>query len=350
MPHDTQIAPPAPRVTSDSPVLVEVTRGTIVECCHHGRAVIADARGRVAGYWGDFERPVYPRSAIKPLQALAIVESGAADAMAISDEELALSCASHLGEPVHTEAVERWLDRIGLSAGDLECGPHAPADAKAAEDLARRGVTPTAVHNNCSGKHAGMLATACHKGDPIKGYTDFTHPVQQRILGIVELMTGQDLGHAPRARDGCSVPTIAVSLGGLAVAMARMADPADLADRRIEAVLRVRRAWGGHPYMVGGRTRFDTALISGTNGRVLSKTGAEGVYCACLPELGLGIALKIDDGAGRASQVAMTALLRHVGALDGVGAEQVAAWTAPTLTNHRGFEIGEVRPAEGFPA
>ncbi|HET8728323.1 MAG TPA: asparaginase, partial [Alphaproteobacteria bacterium] len=244
-----------------APITVEVTRGGMVESRHRALAVIADPEGRVLNRWGDHERRIYPRSAVKALQALPLVESGAADAFGLDEEELALACASHNGETVHTEKVAAWLARIGLSPDDLECGAHAPYDAETARALTRRDKAPSPLHNNCSGKHAGFLAVARHKGERTKGYIDFTHPVQQRILGVLEQMTGQDLSHAPRGIDGCSIPTIGVPLGALAMAMARLADPSGLPDRRAEAATRLRAAWGGKPYMVAGRNRFDTLAM-----------------------------------------------------------------------------------------
>ncbi len=333
----------------DDPVLVEVTRGPLAESRHRGVAAIVDASGKVLSHWGDFERPVYPRSAIKALQAIAMVESGAADAFAVTDEELALACASHGGEQAHTGRVGAWLARIGCTVDDLECGAHAPSYAPAAEAMVRAGQQPSPLHNNCSGKHTGFLATARHLGEPTKDYRLFSHPVQQRILGILEQMTGQELGDAPRGLDGCSIPTIAIPVGALAMAMARLADPKDLPERRIDAVLRIRKAWGGCPFFVAGTGRFDTAVMEATAGRVLVKTGAEGVYCACLPEFGLGMALKVDDGAGRASEVAMAALLDHVGALDDRARKALAAQIRPPVRSRRGFEAGEIRPADGFP-
>ena len=333
----------------DDPVLVEVTRGPVTESRHRGVAAIVESSGKVLSHWGDFERPVYPRSAIKALQAIALVESGAAEAFDISDEELALACASHGGEPAHTERVAAWLSRIGCTVDDLECGPQVPSYAPAAEAIVRAGLQPTPLHNNCSGKHTGFLATARHLGEPTRDYRLFSHPVQQRILGILEQMTGQELGDAPRGLDGCSIPTIAVPVGALAMAMARMADPKDLPERRIDAVLRIRKAWGQHPFFVAGTDRFDTALMEATGGKVLVKTGAEGVYCACLPEFGLGIALKIDDGAGRAAEVAIAALLDHVGALDDTVRKALADKIRPMVKSRRGLEAGEIRPAAGFP-
>ena len=349
MADTADLTPSSTSTGADDPVLVEVTRGPIAESRHRGIAAVVDASGKVLSHWGDFERPVYPRSAIKSLQAIALMESGAAEAFDLTDEELALACASHGGERGHTERVAGWLERIGCTIDDLECGAHAPSYAPATEALARAGEEPTPLHNNCSGKHAGFLTTARHLGEPTKGYRLYSHPVQQRILGILEQMTGQDLGDAPWGLDGCSIPTIAIPVGALAMAMARMANPKDLPERRIDAVLRIRKAWGGNPFFVAGTGRFDTVVMEATGGRVLVKTGAEGVYCACLPEFGLGIALKVDDGAGRASEVAMAALLDHVGALDDMARDTLADRMRPPVKSRRGFDAGEIRPAAGFP-
>ena len=343
------IAAPTTSDRDRDPVLVEVTRGPLAESRHRGVAAIVDASGKVLSHWGDFERPVYPRSAIKSLQAIALVESGAADAFDVSDQELALACASHGGEPAHTGRVAAWLERIGCTVDDLECGVHAPSHGPAAEALVRAGEAASPLHNNCSGKHAGFLTTARHLGEPTEDYRLYGHPVQQRILGILEQMTGQDLGAAPWGLDGCSIPTVAVPVGALAMAMARLADPKDLPERRIDAALRIRRAWGGQPFFVAGTGRFDTAVIEATGGRALVKTGAEGVYCACLPDFAMGIALKVDDGAGRAAEVAMAALLDHVGALDDAARQALADRMRPPVQSRRGLEAGEIRPAAGFP-
>lgn len=321
----------------------------MVESRHTGVAVIADARGRVHDHWGDVERRVYPRSAIKSIQALAIVETGAAEAFDVTDEELALACASHSGEPGHIERVQAWLTRIGCTVEDLECGSHRPYAPDAADDLVRSGAPPTALLNNCSGKHTGFLTHARHRGEPVAGYRHFHHPAQQRVLGILETMMVQDLRGAPRAIDGCSIPTYGVSVGALAVAMARMADPdGHVPDRRVAAINRVRTAWGAHPWLVAGTGRFDTNVMQAMNGRAMVKGGAEAVCCACIPEQGIGIALKIDDGGKRASEVAMAALLVHVGALD-PSTPEAANLLAPSLTNWNGLDVGQVRTAPGFP-
>jgi L-asparaginase II len=356
MPHDHPHPHPNDHVTDaraalrgdGAPLLVEVWRGPMVESRHRGHALIAGPDGKVLAYWGTFDQPIYPRSAIKPIQAIPLIETGAADAFELTDEEIALACASHSAEPVHIELVIAWLTRIGCTEADLECGAHPPRDAETATALACSNRAPAPVHNNCSGKHAGFLTTARHKGEPLRGYTAFSHPVQQRLLGVLEQMSAQDLTDAPRAPDGCSIPTIGVSLGGLAVAMARMADPVDLPDRRADAVMRIRRAWGGQPHLIAGRGRFDTAIIKATGGRALVKTGAEGVYCGCLPDLGLGIALKIEDGAGCAAEVAMAAVLRHAGVLDDALYESLARFTHPTVRTWRGQKAGEIRAAGGL--
>jgi L-asparaginase II len=335
--------------TGAAPILVEVTRGGMVESRHRGIAAILDAEGRVLAHWGDFERPIYPRSAVKALQAVPLVETGAFDAFSLSDAELALACASHNGEAIHTRTVAAWLSRIGCTPDDLECGTHPPYDDATAHALVRAGEKPTTLHNNCSGKHTGMLTTARHKGEPTRGYIRYDHPVQQRILGVMEQMTGQDLSHAPWGIDGCGIPTIGIPLGAVAMAMARIADPTSLPDRRAEAVARIRHAWVAHPEIIGGTTSFDTKMIRAAEGKALVKIGAEGVMCAVLPEQGLGIAVKIEDGAARAAGVAMAALLRRCDVLDAARWAGLSDLTEPALLNRVGREVGTIRPAAGWP-
>ncbi|MBP2299995.1 asparaginase [Azospirillum picis] len=334
---------------ADSPITVEVTRGTMVESIHRARACIVDAAGHVLARWGDIEAPVYARSAIKSLQAIPLVETGALDAFALGDEELALACSSHNGEARHTGLARAWAERVGLSVGDYECGAQVPYDPETAADLLRRGEAPTAFHNNCSGKHTGFLTTAMHKGERLKGYVRYGHPVQQRILGVLEQMTGQDLSGAPWGIDGCSIPTIGIPLGAIAYAMARIADPIDLPDARAEAVTRIARAWGGHPFLIAGTGTFDTAVMEAAEGAVLVKGGAEGVGCAVIPDQGIGIALKIEDGAARAREVAMAALIRATGALSDAQWARVPDLLTVPLLNRAGTRVGELRPAAGWP-
>lgn len=326
--------------------LVEVTRGPMVESRHDGAAVVTDGAGKIVAAWGDFEQRVYPRSAIKALQALPIVETGAAEAFDISSEELALACASHTGEPMHTARVAAWLERIGATVSDLLCGPQWPMHEPTQHAMIAAGEPPSALHNNCSGKHAGILSTARHFGEPMGGYVDISHPTQQRILGVLEAMTGQELGPAPRGIDGCSLPTIAISLKWLAVAMARLAAPDNLPSARADAAERVKAAWSGYPELMSGTGRFDAAINRALAGRGMVKIGAEGMFCACLPALELGLALKIADGASRAAEVATAAILRKLDVLSSSDMAELSAWTRPLLTNRAGIQIGEVRPVE----
>jgi L-asparaginase II len=332
-----------------SPILVEVARGGLVESVHRGRACIVDSHGHLVAGWGDIKAPVFPRSTVKPLQAIPLVETGALDAFKLTDAELALACASHNGEPRHTRTVAAWLDRIGCTVDDLECGPQIPADPEAAAELIRQGEASSALHNNCSGKHAGFLATAKHRGERIKGYIRFDHAVQQRVLGVLEQMTGQDLSLTPWGVDGCGIPTFSLPLEAVAFAMARLGDPRDLPDRRAEAAARIRLAWAAHPYLIGGQNSFDTELVRIANGLILLKSGAEGMGVAVLPRQGLGIALKIDDGNARARDVAMAALLKSTDALSADHWARVPQFLSRPILNAAGREVGLIRPADGWP-
>jgi L-asparaginase II len=329
----------------DDPVLVEVTRGDLVESRHRGAAALVDAAGRVVTAWGDIARPIYARSALKPLQALPLVESGAADHFALGPRELALACASHHGEAAHLAVVSAWLARVGCAAADLECGAHPPLDAAAAAALIRSGAAPSALHSNCSGKHAGFLTTARFLGEATRGYVAPGHPVQRRILAALEAMTGLDLSHAACGTDGCGIPVIAIPLSGLARAMARMVDPQGVAAGRAAAARRLLDAMAAEPLMVSGSTGFATALLAAAGASVRAKPGAEGVFAAALPRLGLGLALKIDDGAGRACDVALAAILSRLGCLDDAALAQLGARLRPPVRSVAGAVVGEIRPA-----
>jgi L-asparaginase II len=335
-------------VAADS-LLVEVTRGSQVESRHRAILAVVDTEGRLVLSAGDHERPVYARSAIKSLQAIALVESGAAETFDLSEEELALACASHSGEPRHVETATAWLHRLGLGVADLECGPQLPGYEPALYALLASGGRATAAHNNCSGKHSGFLTLARHLGAPTRGYSTYEHPVQQRILGVLEAMTGLDLGDAPRGIDGCGIPVIGIPLGNMALAMARLGDPADQPEARQAACARIRRAVAAHPFMVAGTGRFDTRVMEATGEKALIKTGAEGVYCAAFPELGLGVALKVDDGAGRAAEVLMGRLLLHFGIVDQAQAAALGGLLTAPVLNRAGRVVGEVRSAAGIP-
>ncbi|MCC7047152.1 MAG: asparaginase [Alphaproteobacteria bacterium] len=331
------------RDVTTQPILVEVTRGTMVESRHAGAVAVLDAKGKVALGCGDIAQPIYPRSAIKPIQALALVESGAAEHYQLSDQEVALACASHGGETRHVAAVLRWLGRIGCTVDDLECGAHPPSHEASAQALFRANGQVTQLHNNCSGKHTGFLTLAKHMGWPTKGYIRADHKVQQTVLKGLQDLCGVDLGGGPKGIDGCGIPVVGIPLDRLALAMARMADSSGLSLTRVAAIQRIRQAMTREPFFVAGTGRFCTRLMTALGDQVVAKTGAEGVYMAALPRQGLGVCIKIQDGASRAAQIALAAVLERLGI---AGARELE--TAP-LSNVAGLRIGEVRPAAALP-
>jgi L-asparaginase II len=341
--HAAQVHAELPQ--GDSPVLVEVWRGNLVESRHRAIVAVLDADARVVRSWGDIERPIYGRSSIKPLLAIPLVESGAADAFHLTEREIALACASHNGEPGHVDAVNDWLARIGLNAENLECGAHYPYHEPTLHGMLRHEEKPTRAHNNCSGKHTGFLSTAVHLGEKINGYIRYEHSVQQRLLGILEQMCGQDLTNVPRGIDGCGIPTIAIPVGHHALAMARMADPKDLPPARAAACSRILTAMSHEPWYVAGSGRFCTEIMRVTGTKAAIKTGAEGVYMGSLPELGLGFCIKVEDGNGRGAEIVMGQLLRHFGIIDAAQAEQLQQTLQPSLRNWAGAVTGTIKPS-----
>ena len=325
-----------------NPVLVEVTRGALVESVHRGAIAVADARGRTVFALGDVAAIVYPRSALKPVQALPLLESGAAGAFGLGDEEVALACASHSGEPMHTSRVAAWLARIGCTPDDLACGPQAARFDPVRDAMIRRGEAPTRLHNNCSGKHAGFLTLARHWDIATAGYERHDHPVQQAVAATLAELAGLD-GPLAWGIDGCAAPNFALPLVSFARALARLAAPADLPEPRGAAARRIFRAMTDHPELVSGTGRACAILMRATAQRAAVKTGAEGYFAAIVPERGLGIALKIDDGAGRAAETAIAAVLDGLGLLSGDGAAE--EFLRAPVTNTRAEIVGERRPA-----
>jgi L-asparaginase II len=325
----------------DNPILVEVTRGPLVESRHRGAVAVVDAGGRLLLGLGETGRPVFPRSAIKPMQAVPMIETGAADAFGFGDAELALACSSHSAEPEHVAVARRMLERAGLDVGALECGAHPPVSEAAMRAILAEGGSWNALHNNCSGKHAGMVATARHLGEDHRGYVASDHPVQRRVRAVLEELTGERLGPERCGIDGCSLPNWAISLGGLALGYARLVTGRGLARERKRAGERLIRAAMSEPFMVAGTGRFCTRLMQAVEG-VFAKTGAEGVYCAAIPQPGIGIAIKMDDGAGRAAEVTLAGVL--IGLMPDAQTE-LTPLSRTTLRNVRGLAVGEVRPA-----
>ncbi len=333
-----------------NPIVVEAMRGDVRESAHRGAVVIVDADGHRVVALGDVERPVFPRSAVKVLQAIPLVESGAAARLELDDEELAIACASHNGEPEHVAVVARMLAKAGLDEGALECGVHWPRVEPVARAIAAAGREATALHNNCSGKHAGFLCLACMLCDGVglrqyaKGYVMPRHPVMRAVTETLQATTGHDLAQAPRGIDGCSIPTFAIPLHRLALAFARIGTGTGLRPGHARAAARLRQAVARHPFMVGGTDRFDTTVMATFGERVFCKVGAEGVFCAALPERGLGVAIKIDDGnTARAAEVAMAATLEAFVDLDDEEADLLAGLSDVRLRNWNGIEVGALR-------
>jgi L-asparaginase II len=332
-----------------NPVLVEVLRGARVESRHRGAIAVVDADGATVLAAGDVATPVFPRSAIKALQALSLVESGAADRFGLADEELALACASHSGQEGHVAAVARMLGKARLDASALACGAHWPINQAAAFALAKSGL-PSALHNNCSGKHAGFLCLACAMGVDHDGYWRPEHPVQNTVRGVLEDLTGTALGPEQCAVDGCSVPTWAIPLRALADAFAKFGTGHRLRRARAGAAARLRAACAEKPWYVAGTGRFCTDIMKLLGKRAFVKTGAEGMFCGALPEQGLGVAIKCDDGAGRASEAVMASIIARFLPLDDVERAALARFMRPTLRNWNGIEVGALRVTEALPS
>ena len=318
--------------------MVEILRGDLVESRHEGHAAIASADGRIAEAWGDPGTIILPRSSAKMLQALPLLESGAG--AGLSTEQLALACASHSGERHHVILVNRWLTDLGLDDNALLCGPQASRDHEHCLWMNRVGKEVTRVYNNCSGKHAGFLTLAKHLQAGLD-YVDPEHPVQRAVRQAIEETCDEE---SPGfGIDGCSAPNFAVSLAGLARAMARIAAAGASGDLRDVAMKRLIDAMIAHPHLVSGRGRACAALMDSANEPLAVKTGAEGVYVAILPERRLGLALKIADGATRASEVAMAALLARLGAIS-----ENHPLLNRDIRNWDGLFTGSVRPVAGF--
>ncbi|MES0072391.1 asparaginase [Mesorhizobium sp. M0058] len=326
-----------------NPVLVEVLRGAIVESAHRGAVAIFDGDGKPVLEIGDTARPVFPRSAVKAIQALPLVETGAADAYGFGDRELALACASHSGEPAHVELAQAMLAKADLDKSALECGAHWPSSHDATIALARTGVSPNALHNNCSGKHSGFLCTCVHSGIAHQGYVKAGHGLQEMVRDAMQAVTGAAHDADHRATDGCSIPTYAVPLKSFALGFARMATGRSFGPERAKAAKRLLSACMAEPFLVAGTGKADVALMQAAPGRIFVKTGAEGVYCAAVPELGLGIALKCDDGAGRAAEVMIAAVLAKLLSADGALAANLLERANPPIESRIGAKVGSLR-------
>ena len=331
-----------------NPVLVEVTRGDRVESVHRGSIVISDAKGKIVWTCGDADKPVFPRSAVKAIQALPLIESGIADRLHLTEAEIALAVASHSGEPEHAKLAAGMIAKAGREPACLECGAHWPMGEAATRALAATGAQPSALHNNCSGKHAGFICLACGLDADPAGYVKPDHIVQKQVTEALSSMTGAGFDADLCGTDGCSIPTYAIPLHALAKAFAQIGTGEGLGPERAKAFKRIRTSVAAHPFMVAGTGRFDTDAMTIFGERLFCKTGAEGVYCASLPEQGLGIAMKCDDGAGRATQVMMAAVIAHYLPMSEQERQRFEPLLTPQLVNWNKITVGQLRSALRF--
>ncbi len=322
------------------PILVEVTRGSEVESRHRGEIAVVDEAGTVRHHLGDPEAPVCMRSLAKPFQVLPLITTGAAQAFGFGPEELALMSGSLSGQDFQVALVEQILARIGLNPGVLQCGSHPPLHRPTAQALAQAGAKPTPLHHTCAGKHASMLALCVHQGWPLEDYLNPVHPVQQLILQTVADMVGLDPADIPVALDGCSAPVFTVPLRGIARGFARLAAaPPDSPEGTLMA------ACLNHPRHIAGDGRLETLIMQALPGRIFAKTGAEGGFALALAQEGLGVALKIEDGASRALGPAIIETLHQLGLLTPMAQEALTPQWRPVLQNHQEQTVGEIKPA-----
>ena len=316
-----------------NPILVDVVRGPLVESRHRGSYAISDAKGALVAQVGDIESPVYPRSAIKAFQCLPLIESGGVDRFGLSDDDICLCCASHNGEEEHVRVARSILHKADIEEVCLECGTHWPSSRDAAYALVREGKPALAVHNNCSGKHAGMLAMAKHLKIDAKGYVNADHPIQRGVAEALGRYCEVDIARAAMGIDGCSVPTWAMPLKNLAKGFAKLS--------RDAAGQRIGKAARGNPFLISGTGGFDTRIMTAIP-RLFVKYGAEAVYCGFIAHAGLGFALKIDDGSKRASEVAIAAALAKLDVWTPKEREALHGFATETQKNWRRIEVGEI--------
>jgi L-asparaginase II len=320
---------------------IVATRGPILESRHRVHAAVIDARGDLIGSAGDPYLVTAWRSCAKPMQAASFVAAGILDAVGWGNDELALACASHAGEPEHVAIATHMLESIGLEEGDLACGPHEPLSKRGSKLLRDSGLHPTRLHNNCSGKHAAMLAYAVRAGDGALGYQRAEHSVQKAVLAMVSRWTGVAAHKVLVAVDGCGVTTFGLPLEAMAIAFARFAVAAQGGD---EVPSRIFGAMRSRPFLVGGTDRFDTVLLEETQGEVIGKVGAEGMHSVAVPERGLGLAIKVEDGSQRAQHAAVIRLLQLLRVLPDDLPSRLAPFARSPVVNTRGETVGELAP------
>ncbi|MEA4920671.1 MAG: asparaginase [Clostridiaceae bacterium] len=319
-------------------------RGDMRDLIYTGNIAVVDSEGKALYYYGDINKVAFARSSAKPMQAMCAVESGAVDAYGLTEEELALLCASHNGEPIHVAAVRSVLAKAGLDEGYLQCGVHAPLYPEAARELSEQGIAPSEVHCNCSGKHSGMLITAKYLGESLNDYYVREHNVQKRIREMIGDICCYDSEKIILGTDGCGVPVHALPLYNFAWGVARMSRPETLGQKRAAYAGRIISAMMHYPAMTSGTGRIDKALMETFKGSLFAKSGAAGYYIVGLKDKGIGIAVKIDDGNGDVRNMAVVEVLRQLGVITVNEQKIFESYARQEVYNHKQELVGYTKP------
>lgn len=332
-----------------NPILVDVFRGPVVESCHRGAIAAYDAEGHLIYSLGNIDAMVFPRSALKPIQALPLLESGAAAHFKLSAQEIALACASHNAEELHRNALSAWMSRLDLHENQFECGTSLPLHTTSAHQWLRHGGEPMRQLHNCSGKHTGMMTLAKYLQVAVDGYSDYQHQTQQMWMRVLSELTGCDCDKLPWDRDGCGLPALALPLRDFARALAAFCRADGHASHRAHAMADILSSMHAHPEMVAGTGRCCTATMQAHDDLVV-KTGAEGMFAAIAPSAGIALALKIDDGATRAADAALGAALKKLGVLSENQYQSLEQWYSPAVINSQNVIVGRAKPASVWTA
>jgi L-asparaginase II len=327
---------------SRTPFNIDVTRGNAVESTHQVMVCVSDARGIPQAYWGNIDYITFPRSSMKPLQAIPFVESGAMEKFGLDERMLAMACASHMGEKMHMEVLTQWLEKIKITESDLHCGPCYPGNEAAAHEMMKKGAKPTSLLHNCSGKHLGIISTCLALGEDHKDYWKPTHPAQARIRKALAEHTKVKIDNMPAGTDGCAIPAYSMPLQSLALGMSTFFNTG-IPKARAQTLQRIFHAWKNNPKLVSGTENFSANLSEKTKGRCMLKSGAEGAFVGLMPEKQLVFALKVADGAKRAAEVASALVFKHFGALTEAEYQELKQWTMPSVKNSRGEDVGVIK-------
>lgn len=327
---------------SRNPLIVEIYRGPVMESSHQVMAVVADERGLVTGFFGNTDYLTPPRSSIKMLQALPFVESGAMEKFGLEEKMLALACSSHHGEKAHLLVAHQWMEKIKVSDAALHCGPSWPVHEGTLHEMIKKNLPRSPLIHNCSGKHLGLISTCLALGENPSGYAKYDHPSQIRLRKVLGEVMRVNLEKLPWGVDGCGIPTIAVPLQTLAIGMSHLLT-SPVSQTRKQALQKILEACKRHPQLLAGTESFATVVNERTQGRVILKTGAEGVYTGLLTEKGYAFALKVHDGNARAAEVAASWIVKQWGGLTEAEFQDLKSYTQPEVKNSRGEKVGEIR-------